>query len=114
MKILNTTNNSNLNSEYILQSIEYAKISSWDRAALARAQYHLSMLYREQNIQEDAAIALEAQAQTLLDDFGDHAAESVQALGDKMMILDDLQPTFLGRYTGRKLLKHLQEFYKQS
>jgi hypothetical protein len=95
------------------QCIDYVRSSKWDRAATARAQYHLALLYREQGIQEDAAVALEAEAQSLLDDFGDHAAASVCATGDKMMILDDLQPSFLGRYTGRALLKHLQEYYKQ-
>ncbi|KAI1845649.1 hypothetical protein JX266_008260 [Neoarthrinium moseri] len=99
---------------YIQQCIECARNSKWDRAALARAQYHLALLYREQGMQEDDAIALEAETDALLEEFGDHAAASVCATGDKMMILDDLQPSFLGRYTGRTLLKHLQEHYQRT
>lgn len=61
---------------------------------------------------EDEAVKLEALAQALLDEYGDHAAQSVQDTNDKMMILDDLQSSFLGRYTGQTLLKHLQQYGK--
>lgn len=94
------------------QCIECVKISKWDRAAFARAKYHLAVLYREQEIEGDAAASLEEEAGQVLFEIGNHAAECVCGVDDKMMILDDLQPTFLGRYTGRSLLKHLQEHLK--
>ena len=45
----------------------------------------------------------------VLNEFGNYAAECVRGVDDKMMILDDLQPHFVGRYTGRALLQHLQK-----
>lgn len=100
-------------TKYIQQCIECVKISNWDAAAFARAKYHLALLYREQNIEEDAAAAMEAEAMQVVNEFGSYAAECVRGVNDKMMILDDLQPSFLGRYTGRSLLKHLQKCLKQ-
>lgn len=75
---------------------------------MCRACLHLSLLYREQGIKRDEAVKLELQAEELLEKFGHYAAKSVRETKDKLMIFDDLQPTFLGRYTGQKLLKHLQ------
>lgn len=79
------------------------------RAVAARARYHLALLYRELDVEEEAAAAMEKEAQVFLDEYGDYAADCVRGADDKMMILDDLQPTFSGRYTGLNLLKRLQE-----
>ncbi|KAH8682294.1 hypothetical protein BX600DRAFT_448189 [Xylariales sp. PMI_506] len=99
--------------EYISQCLECVKNSRWDRAALARAQYHLALLYRQQGIKEDEAKYMESEANSLLHDFGSAAADCLRGVDDKLMILDDLQPTLAGRYTGRNLLKHLQRHLRQ-
>ncbi|KXJ88488.1 hypothetical protein Micbo1qcDRAFT_197288 [Microdochium bolleyi] len=95
--------------EYMQQCIDRVKRAKWDQAAHARAQYHLARLYRKQGIKEEEAAELEASAESVLEQYGQYAAECVQKQGNKMMILNDLQPTFLGRFTGLKLLKFLQE-----
>jgi tetratricopeptide (TPR) repeat protein len=94
---------------YIEQCIECVRNSKWDAAAYARAKYHLAVLYREKGINEDQAAVLEADADEVLGRLGSFAAECLGDVEDKMMILDDLQPTFSGRYTGRNLLRHLQK-----
>lgn len=66
------------------------------------------MLYRERAIEEEQAAELEAESQDVLNEFSTYAAECVQGLEDKLMVLDDLQPTFMGRYTSTKLLLHLR------
>lgn len=91
------------------QCIELVKSSEWDRVALARAKYHLALLYNEQGLREDKAETLKAEVETVLNEFTSYAAECVHGVEDKMMILDDLQPSFFGRYTGVNLLKHLQK-----
>ncbi|KAK0385014.1 hypothetical protein NLU13_7492 [Sarocladium strictum] len=99
-------------TEYMQQCLEFSKSSWWDRAAYTRAQYHLALLYREQGIEEQAADHLEGLANSFLDEFSEYISEAVRGVDDKLMIFDDLQPTFLGRYTGVQLLKHLQEQHK--
>jgi hypothetical protein len=69
-------------------------------------------LYREQDFDEEAAAELEGRADAFLEEFQEYIPEAVRDSGDKLMIFDDLQPTFLGRYTGVKLLKHLQEQHR--
>jgi hypothetical protein len=70
-------------------------------------------LYREQGIEELAATELEGNANGFLDEFSKYISEAVRDSGDKLMIFDDLQPTFLGRYTGVKLLTHLQKQHRE-
>lgn len=99
-------------SEYIKQCIDIVNMSTWDRVAFARAKYHLALLYMQQDIEPDAVSALEEDVTQVLKEYGSYAAECVHGDDDKLMILDDLQPTFVGRYTGRTLLKHLQTHLK--
>ena len=100
-------------SEYIKQCIECAKNLKWSKEALARAQFHLATLYNEQGVEEDEAKSLKGEARKVLEKCRDYAAECVRGVEDEMMIFDDLQPTFQGRYTGRTLLRHLQEWSRQ-
>jgi len=57
---------------------------------------------------------LKQEARVVLDERSQYAAECVRATGDEMMIFDDLQPTFLGRYTGRTLLWCLQGWHEKT
>lgn len=95
-------------SNYMQRCLESAKMYRWSRVAIARAKYHLALLYRAQGTEEAKASKLEHDADVVLAENQGYAAECVQLVSDKMMILDDLQPTFAGRFTGRGLLKHLQ------
>ena len=103
------------------ECLEWATNSSIDVSALARVQFHLATLYKEHMIKDESAATpaleahvkeLEALSETFLKGYGHTAAECVRNSSDKLMILDDLQPTFLGRYTGHGLLKCLQENIK--
>jgi hypothetical protein len=73
----------------------------------------LATLYEEQGVEDEEAQALKSEARIILDKCRQYAAECVRDSEDEMMIFDDLQPTFQGRYTGRRLLKHLQEWSTQ-
>jgi hypothetical protein len=100
-------------SEYIKQCIEFAKSSRWSMEALARAQFHLATLYEEQGEEAAEAKVLKGEARKVLEKCRDFAAECVRETKDEMMIFDDLQPTFQGRYTGHTLLKCLQKQSRQ-
>ncbi|KAH8649070.1 hypothetical protein BX600DRAFT_109938 [Xylariales sp. PMI_506] len=97
-------------TEYMKQCMQCAKNMNLDRAAVARIQCHLAELYKEQGIETDEADKWEAEASRFVEEFEGYAAECVRKLGDKMVILNDLQPTFQGRFTGRKILLCLQEW----
>jgi len=68
----------------------------------------LARVYRSLKINETEAAQLESDANAILAQYKSYAAECVQNSGNNMMILNDLQPTFLGRFTGLKLLKYLR------
>ncbi|KAK1750091.1 transcription activator GutR [Echria macrotheca] len=89
--------------------IKEAKSSRWSPEALARAQYHLALLYEEQGGNEEEAKTLRGQGEKVLNEVRDYAPPPIRDSGDNMMIFDDMQSTFWGRYTGRKLFKFMQE-----
>jgi hypothetical protein len=66
-------------------------------------------LYAAQGIEDDVAQALEAETLQFVEKYGSYAADCVRETGDVTMILHDIQPTFQGRYVGRRLLPHLQK-----
>ncbi|KAF4828998.1 Transcription activator GutR [Colletotrichum tropicale] len=93
---------------YMKQCVECALNSQWSTVALARAEFHLALLYEKQGTDELEAQALRSKARQVLEQNREFAAECVKDSDDELMIFDDLQPTLLGRYTGTALLKHLQ------
>lgn len=99
-----------LNSKHIQTAIKTAQSNNWAAEALARARYHLALLYEERDgKQGDEAKALMAEARKVLETHKRWSPEVVRDAGDDMLILDDMQGTFTGRYTGRGLLMYLQE-----
>lgn len=91
------------------QCIEYVRSARWSEEALAHAQFHLALLYREQGIEPEETEVLQTAARRVLERYQEYAPPCVRDSGDELMVLDDLQPTFLGRWTGRSLLKCLQK-----
>jgi len=72
------------------------------------------MLYESQGIVDREVEELKRQARIVLEDCRMYAAECVRNVADEMMIFDDLQGTFNGRYTGVKLLPHLQKHLRDT
>jgi hypothetical protein len=106
------------NSEYIKQSIECSRNARQTREAYARCQYHLAILYQEQGVSEKDSEYLKSEARKVIEECRQFAAECLHDVKDAkdetmMMILDDLQGTFQGRYTGRALLPFLQACAKR-
>jgi len=56
---------------------------------------------------------LKEEAMKIFNEFEHYAPDSLRELGDVMMIFDDMQGTFQGRYTGRRLLEHMRRLKKQ-
>ncbi|KAK3357865.1 nb-arc and tpr domain-containing protein [Lasiosphaeria hispida] len=99
--------------EYIKQCIKAARDARWSEEALGRARYHLALLYEERGGEEEAARLLMEEAKKVLDKFRHYAPWKIREAGNDMMIFDDMQGTFTGRYTGRNLLRHLQDRAKR-
>jgi hypothetical protein len=79
---------------------------------MAMAQYRLALLYEEQGIQEEKAKELKEDARMVLALFQNYTVKWIRETGDEMAILESLQPTFGGRYTGRNLLKYIQDHHR--
>jgi len=94
--------------------IKSALSSRWSTESLGRAQYHLATLYEEVGETKNAAEAksLREKGEKVLEEFKPNSPAAIRESGDNMMIFDDMQSTFWGRYTGRKLLKFMQERMK--
>jgi len=101
--------------EHIEASIEAAKNCRIPPEAYGRAHYHLAVLYGELGGEEARVQQLKAEAKKILDEFAHYApsslreAESLDEDQRIMMIFDDMQGTFQGRYTGHSLLKYMRE-----
>lgn len=94
--------------EYFRECIDCAKTASrLPEEAYGKMLHHLSVIQRELGLKDDAEKA-EAKALAILDKFKDYIAPCVKETGDEMMMFDDLQALFEGRWTGTKLLKHMQ------
>jgi len=97
------------NRKHIQTAIKTAQSNKWAEEAMARARYHLALLYEERDgKQGEEAKALIAEARKVLDMHKRWTPKVILNAGDDMLILDDMQGTFTGRYTGRALLKYLQ------
>jgi tetratricopeptide (TPR) repeat protein len=100
--------------EHIEQSIEAAKNHYIPPEAYGRAHYHLALLYEELGGEEAKVQELKAEAKKVLDEFAHYApdalreADSLPESHRIMMIFDDMQGTFQGRYTGHSLLKYMR------
>lgn len=100
-------------SKYIESCIECAKNSKWPEEALGRAKFHLALLYEMEGVGEETQVrTLRAEAKVILDKYSIFTAKCAREKGSDLVIFDDLQPTFLGRYLGRKLLEYLQDDYR--
>jgi hypothetical protein len=103
------------NSEHIEQSIEAAKAHYIPPEAYGRAHYHLALLLEAIGGEDDRVQRLKAVAMEHIDKFAHHAprilreADSLPESQRLMMIFDDMQGTFQGRYTGHSLLKYMRE-----
>jgi len=94
--------------ECIDTAIESAKNSRFPEEALGRAQFHLSKILREQGIEKEEADRLETNALNILNKYSPYASEFLRGIEDPMVMFDDLQSIFDGRFTGRQLLKYIQ------
>ncbi|KAI0127980.1 hypothetical protein BJ170DRAFT_397576 [Xylariales sp. AK1849] len=99
--------------DYMKQCIECTKESKWTEEALARAQFHLSTLYGEHGIEAGEARQLEDEARKVSNKYSSFVSECLQDADDLMLVFDEFQPTFDGRFTGQRLLKQMQEWYSQ-
>ncbi|KAH8881847.1 hypothetical protein GQ53DRAFT_886470 [Thozetella sp. PMI_491] len=95
--------------QYMQQCVECVRTARWTIEARGRLYYHLSLLYEEQGVEEAQSAALRDDAMKIMDQCRQYAGLCVRGATDLLMIFDDLQPTFQGRYTSRGLLRHLQE-----
>lgn len=99
--------------EYIEQCIEAAKEYRIPPEAYGRANYHLGLLYEESG-QEAKAQPFKEEGIKIFKEFAHYAPEGLREAKPKkesdriMMIFDDMQGTFQGRYTGHSLLKHMR------
>ena len=96
---------------YMEQCIGRAQSApQWPEEALGRAQHHLAIIYRERSGDGDVEKAnkLQEDARRVLIKYRHYAPDHIQDTNDDMMIFDDMQGTFTGRYTGRDLLPHIQ------
>jgi len=92
--------------DYLKECVEESVISSCPEEALARARFHLARLYVEQDLQKDEAADLEREAIDVLKKY--HSGPWNP--DDIIILLDDLQPVFDGRFTGLSLLQNLQKW----
>jgi hypothetical protein len=105
-------------SEHIEQCIEAAKEFRIPPEAYGRANYHLGLLYEESG-QAARAQPFKEEGMKIFKEFAHYAPESLREAktmkeSDRiMMIFDDMQGTFQGRYTGHSLLKHMREVKRQ-
>jgi hypothetical protein len=94
--------------ECIDTAIESAKNSRFPEESLGRAQLHLSKILREQGIEKEEADRLETNALNILYKYSLYASEFLRGIEDPMVMFDDLQSIFDGRFTGRQLLNYMQ------
>ena len=68
------------------------------------------MIYDERGAEGDRedAEALRKASGEVLNKFRRYIPQHIQDTGDEMMMFDDMQGTFTGRYTGRSLLDHIR------
>lgn len=94
-------------------SLERLRPGTWPEAAVARTEFHLSQILKQQqdkNPEEEQADQLASKARTVLTKLlalNPLAGVEVAAEEDQLALFDHLQPVFDGRFTGRDLLKYL-------
>ncbi len=92
------------------ECVNIGRSSGWAAEAQARAKYHLATLYEETGREPKEAQKLKLEARKLVDEYRNYAPKAVLSSEDEAVILDDMQPTFQGRFTGRRLLRHMQKW----
>lgn len=97
-------------SEYMKQCLKRAQNVEWPHEAYGRAQHHLAIIYNERGAEGDKeeAEALREESTKTLNDYISFTPQHIRDTGDEMMMFDDMQGTFTGRYTGRTLLPHIR------
>ena len=99
-------------SDYMKQCLKRAQTVQWPHEAYGRAQHHLALIYEERGAvgDKEEADALREESTKVLNKYRHYAPDHIQDTGDEMMIFDDMQGTFTGRYTGMTLLKHIRRY----
>lgn len=92
------------------QCLKRAQSVEWPHEAYGRAQHHLAKVYEERGAEGDKeeAEALREESTKTLNEYRKYTPLYIQETGDEMMMFDDMQGTFTGRYTGRTLLPHIR------
>lgn len=94
-------------------SLERLRPGTWPEAAIARTEFHLSQILKQQQQQQqqdkdpEEADQLASKARTVLTRLLKiNPLEGVD-VADELALFDHLQPVFDGRFTGRDLLKYV-------
>jgi len=94
--------------------IETANASgTWTPEALARAYYRLAEVYEAQEKNLETAAEYRRRALETLEKYDKYCSSWVLEMGDKLLELDDLQPTDEGRYIRRSLMQELWKRRKE-
>ena len=110
---MNADRTNTKNSHYMRQCIQSTDNVRWPEEALGRARFHLSKIYRQQGIEDEETRDLEAKAMAVLKKYSSTTPAYLQGVKDEMMLFDDLQLADSGRFTGRALLRHIQQLSSQ-
>lgn len=101
------------NRKLMTQALSFERLrpGTWPEAAVARTEFHLSQILKQQqdkNSKESKeADELASRARTVLTRLlKTNPLEGVTA-EDELALFDHLQPVFDGRFTGRELLKYV-------
>ncbi|KAK1835681.1 transcription activator GutR [Podospora conica] len=96
--------------DYMKQCIRRAQTVRWPQEAYGRVEHHLALIYDERGADGDREEAerLRVDSKMVLEKYRLFTPQHIQDTGDEMMIFDDMQGTFTGRYTGTSLLKHIR------
>jgi hypothetical protein len=79
----------------------------WPDAAVARTEYHLSQILKQNGRDGPEATSLAAKARTVLSRLLPYDPLNGVAEEDELALYDHLQPVFGGRFTGTSLLKYV-------
>lgn len=79
----------------------------WPDAAVARTEYHLSQVLKQNGKDGPEASTLAAKARTVLSRLLPYDPLNGVAEEDELALYDHLQPVFGGRFTGTSLLKYV-------
>jgi hypothetical protein len=79
----------------------------WPDAAVARTEFHLSQVIKQEGKDSAEAEGLMAKARSVLSRLLPYDPLDGVAEDDEIALFDHLQPVFGGRFTGLSLLKYI-------